>query len=192
MKKMPLSNSTIFRHIDEIANDVKHQLINILQRSEFFIEVDESAVVNNQCLMMVYVRFFSDVLQPCEEMLFTEKLPLDSKDYISKRQFHQFPLLDSLKFELIDEDLTTYRNYLHDNVVERFQDVITLNSPKWYSNPFEVDAVDCEDDVREELIELQNDNDTTMRYRCNGKEGYYESLCLDLMSDGSKSHLIFY
>ncbi|CAI9734629.1 Hypothetical predicted protein [Octopus vulgaris] len=39
---------------------------------------------------------------------------------ISKRQF---PQLDSLKDELVDEDLTTYRSYLqslHDNMVERF------------------------------------------------------------------------
>ncbi|CAI9727221.1 Hypothetical predicted protein [Octopus vulgaris] len=34
------------------------------------------------------------------------------KTNISKRQFHQFPQLDSLKDEMVDEDLTTYRNYL--------------------------------------------------------------------------------
>ncbi|XP_029643897.1 uncharacterized protein LOC115218286 [Octopus sinensis] len=72
------------------------------------------------------------------------------KTNISKRQFYQFPQLDSLKDELVDEDLTTYRNYLqslHDNTVERFQDVFALNIPNWFSNPFEVDAVDCEDGV---------------------------------------------
>ncbi|XP_014774807.1 uncharacterized protein LOC106872356 [Octopus bimaculoides] len=64
-------------------------------------------------------------------------------------------------------------------MVERFQDVIALNIPNWYSNPFEVDAVDCEDD-QEELIELQNDNDATMRYRRNGKEGlWYHQNILD-------------
>ncbi|CAI9725975.1 Hypothetical predicted protein [Octopus vulgaris] len=56
-------------------------------------------------------------------------------------------------------------------MVGQFEDVIAVNIPNWYSNPFEVDAV-CEDDVQEELIELQNDNDATMRYCCNGKEGY--------------------
>ncbi|XP_014777393.1 SCAN domain-containing protein 3-like [Octopus bimaculoides] len=336
MKKIPLSNNTTSRRIHEMANDVKHQLINILQCSEISIQVDESVVVGNQCLMMVYVRYLSEDLQPCEELLFTEKLPLDSKgatifhilkfflfkhnillsnilacasdgapsvigryrgfssfleceishqvltvhclahrhhlvaknmnsrlndvlklviktvnkwkssplsdrifrqlclrndeDYtkllyhtevqvsslsqpvqfglfhiiisfvedtprsaslmtklvlymtnISKRQFHQFPQLDSLKDELVDEDLSTYRKYLqslHDNVVNRFQDVIALNIPNWYSKPFEVNAVDCEDDVQEELIALQNDNCTTMRYRRNGKERlwYHQSI----------------
>ncbi|XP_029650763.1 uncharacterized protein LOC115224096 [Octopus sinensis] len=57
--------------------------------------------------------------------------------------------------------------------MERFQDVITLNIPNWYSKPFEVQAVDCEDDVQEELIELQNDNEATMRYRFHGKEGLW-------------------
>ncbi|CAI9734544.1 Hypothetical predicted protein [Octopus vulgaris] len=159
--KIPLSKNTISRSIDEMTNDVKPQLINILQRSEFSIQVNESTVVDNQCLMMVYVRYFSEDLQPCEEILFTEKLPLDSKE------------LDSLKDELVDEDLTTYRNYLqalHDNMVGRFQDVIAVNIPNWYSNPFEVDAVDCEGDVQEELIELQNDNDATIRYCRNSKE----------------------
>ncbi|XP_029640410.1 protein FAM200A-like [Octopus sinensis] len=76
--KIPLSNNTISRSIDEMANDVKHQLINILHRSEFSIQVDDSTVVDNQCLMMVYVRYFSEDLQSCDEMLFTEKLLLDS------------------------------------------------------------------------------------------------------------------
>ncbi|XP_029652998.1 zinc finger BED domain-containing protein 5-like [Octopus sinensis] len=79
MKKIPLNNSTISRSIDKMANDVKRQLINILQCSEFSIQVDESTVVDNQCLMMVYVRYFSKELRPCEEMLFIEKLPLDSR-----------------------------------------------------------------------------------------------------------------
>ncbi|XP_052822280.1 uncharacterized protein LOC106874236 [Octopus bimaculoides] len=189
MKKIPLSNNTISRHIDEMAKDVKHQLINILQRSEFSIQLDELTVVDNQCLTMVYVRYFSEGLQLCEEMLFTEKLPLDSKGatiFRTHKSFlseHNMPLSNilassttSLKDELVDEDLTTYRNYLqslHDNTVERFQDVIALNIPNWYSNPFEVDAVDCEYDVQEELIELQNDNDTIMRYRRNGKENLW-------------------
>ncbi|CAI9726368.1 Hypothetical predicted protein [Octopus vulgaris] len=63
-------------------------------------------------------------------------------------------------------------------MVERFQDVIALNIPNWYSNPSEVDAVDCEDNIQEELIELKNDNDATMRHRRNGKEGlwYHQSI----------------
>ncbi|XP_029637467.1 uncharacterized protein LOC115212838 [Octopus sinensis] len=63
-------------------------------------------------------------------------------------------------------------------MVERFQDVIALNIPNWYSNPFEVDAVNCEDDLPEELIELQNDNDATMRYRRNGKDGMWYHQCI--------------
>ncbi|XP_029653933.1 uncharacterized protein LOC115227157 [Octopus sinensis] len=84
------------------------------------------------------------------------------KTNVSKCPFHQLPQLHSLKDELTDEDLTTYRNYLqslYDEMVEQFQNVIVLNIPNWYSNLFEVDAVNCEDDIQEELTELQDDND---------------------------------
>ncbi|CAI9722601.1 Hypothetical predicted protein [Octopus vulgaris] len=43
------------------------------------------------------------------------------KTNLSKRQFHQFPQLDSLKDVLVDEDLATYRSYLqslHNNTGE--------------------------------------------------------------------------
>ncbi|CAI9731888.1 Hypothetical predicted protein [Octopus vulgaris] len=97
MERFPLSNNTISRRIDEMANDVKHQLINILQRSEFSIQVDESTIVDNQCLIMVYVRYFNKDLQPCEEMLFREKLPLDSKGATT---FH------TLKFFLFEHNIS--------------------------------------------------------------------------------------
>ncbi|XP_014774388.1 uncharacterized protein LOC106872056 [Octopus bimaculoides] len=63
-------------------------------------------------------------------------------------------------------------------MVEQFQDVVAQNIPNWYSNPLEVNAANSEDDVLYELIELQNDNDATMRYRRNGKEGswYHQSI----------------
>ncbi len=63
-------------------------------------------------------------------------------------------------------------------MVERFQDIITLPVPVWYNNPFDVQVIDCENDVQEELIDLQNDNDSTMRYRLHGKYGlwYHKSI----------------
>ncbi|CAI9734461.1 Hypothetical predicted protein [Octopus vulgaris] len=111
------------------------------------------------------------------------------KTNITKRQFPQFPQLDSLKDELVDEDLTTHRSYLQslrNNMVERFQNVIALNIPNWQSNPFEVDAVDCVDDVQEELKELQNENDAIMQYHCNGKEGPTMFQICDVLCNSKK------
>ncbi|CAI9717266.1 Hypothetical predicted protein [Octopus vulgaris] len=53
------------------------------------------------------------ILIDCKPFIttFISKLVL-YKTSISKRQFHQFPQLDSLKDELVHEDLTTYRSYL--------------------------------------------------------------------------------
>eukprot|EP00106_Octopus_bimaculoides_P019067 XP_014786509.1 PREDICTED: protein FAM200A-like [Octopus bimaculoides] len=126
MKKIPLSNNTISQCIDEMVNTVK--LINILQCSEFSIQVDESNVVDSQCLMMVYVWYFSKDRQPCEEMLFSEKLLLDSKGaaiFLILKSFlfeHNIQhsnilacasdgapsMIGRYRDELVDEDLTTY------------------------------------------------------------------------------------
>ncbi|CAI9726367.1 Hypothetical predicted protein [Octopus vulgaris] len=48
IKKIPFGNNTISRCIDEMASDIKHQLTNILRRSKFSIQADESTVVDNQ------------------------------------------------------------------------------------------------------------------------------------------------
>lgn len=53
---------------------------------------------------------------------------------------------------------------------EGFQDVITLSISHWYSKPFDVQTVYCEDDAQEELIELQIDSEVTMQYRFHGKK----------------------
>eukprot|EP00106_Octopus_bimaculoides_P017451 XP_014784893.1 PREDICTED: uncharacterized protein LOC106879725 [Octopus bimaculoides] len=63
-------------------------------------------------------------------------------------------------------------------MVEQFQDVIMLNIPNWYRNLFEIDAIDCKDNIQEELIKLQNDNDTTMRYHRIGKESLWYHLSI--------------
>ncbi|CAI9723962.1 Hypothetical predicted protein [Octopus vulgaris] len=103
MKKIPVSINRISRRIDEMANDVKHQLINILQCSEFSIQLNESAVVDDQCLVMVYIRYFSEDLQPCEEMLFAEKLPLDSKGATIFHTLHNMSLKQMEQDVLFDK-----------------------------------------------------------------------------------------
>lgn len=79
IKTILLSNNSISQCIDEMASNVKHQLVLIFWSSKFSIEVDESTIVVNQCLMMVYVCLFNKNIQACEEMLFNNQLLIESE-----------------------------------------------------------------------------------------------------------------
>lgn len=67
---------------------------------------------------------------------------------------------------------------LYDDAMGRFQDVITSDILSWYSKLFKAQAVYYEDDVREELFGLKDDNDVTDRYPFHSKEGlwYHKSI----------------
>ena len=41
LRSIPLSNDTVARRIDEMANDEEIQLIHILQTTEFSLQLDE-------------------------------------------------------------------------------------------------------------------------------------------------------
>lgn len=79
MKNIPFSNNT-----------------NVLMNQRRMVE---STVVDSQCLMMLYVWYLSKYLQPCEEMLFIEKLLLDSKGFIYFHSFTSCPFEHNNPFE---------------------------------------------------------------------------------------------
>lgn len=67
---------------------------------------------------------------------------------------------------MVDEDAITYCYFfqsLQDDIVQRFQDIISLAVPVWYKISFEVQVIECEDNMQEESTDLQDDNDVTMR-----------------------------
>ena len=66
---IPLSNDTIRRRIDECAEDVGDQILNILRTTKFSLALDETTVKRSEALLLAYVRFsYNSVLM--EEMLF--------------------------------------------------------------------------------------------------------------------------
>ncbi len=79
IRKIPFSNNTVSRRIDEMAADVCEQLHEILRGRQFSLQLDESTVIGNKSLLMAYVRFFDEENQPREEMLFAEFLNTDTK-----------------------------------------------------------------------------------------------------------------
>ncbi|XP_026475840.1 protein ZBED8-like [Ctenocephalides felis] len=78
MKKISLSNNTVQRRIDEMAQDVEDSLCGYLKTSRFSIQLDESTLPENEALLLAYVRFIREE-KMCQELLFAKSLKTDTK-----------------------------------------------------------------------------------------------------------------
>jgi hypothetical protein len=78
LKRVPLSNDTVRRRIDEMAGDVEAQLITKLQHQSFSLQIDESTLSDSQSLLLGYVRFI-EAEDLREELLFALDLITDTK-----------------------------------------------------------------------------------------------------------------
>ncbi|XP_014771897.1 SCAN domain-containing protein 3-like [Octopus bimaculoides] len=72
LSTIPLSNNTITRRQDEMSNFIEEKIVEILQKTNFSIQVDDSTS-HNQAILLVYVRFIhEDGIR--EEMLLIKSL----------------------------------------------------------------------------------------------------------------------
>jgi hypothetical protein len=78
IKKIPLSNNSVQRRIDEMAKDVEISLCDYLVTCKFSIQLDESTLPNNEALLLSYVRFIKEE-KICQELLFAKNLATDTK-----------------------------------------------------------------------------------------------------------------
>lgn len=86
---------------------------------------------------------------------------------IARREFFQFPSMDSRKDEIKENDLLIYVNHLknvHKEIKARFSDILEMNIPNWVINPFSVSPIDIEITLQEEIIELQNDSSANVKF----------------------------
>ena len=70
LQKIPLFNDTVKRKQDEMAENLKEQLVEKLKFSKFSLQIDETKI-NNSVLLLAYVRYIDAIH---EEMLFINKL----------------------------------------------------------------------------------------------------------------------
>ncbi|KRZ66689.1 Zinc finger MYM-type protein 6 [Trichinella papuae] len=77
IKKIPLSNTTVQRRIDEMATDVIDTLYNYLRTVQFSLQLDESTLPGNEALLLAYVRFIKEE-KINEELLFAKPLETDT------------------------------------------------------------------------------------------------------------------
>ncbi|XP_055943491.1 zinc finger BED domain-containing protein 5-like [Argiope bruennichi] len=78
LKRIPLSNNTVQRRIDEMSCDIESFLCNYLQTTHFSIQLDESTLPGNEALLLAYDRFVMDE-EIHEELLFAKCLKSDTK-----------------------------------------------------------------------------------------------------------------
>lgn len=73
IKSIPLSNNTVRRRVDEMAENIEATLCTKLQTTEFSLQIDESTLPDNESLLLGYVRYISNGC--CmEELLFARKI----------------------------------------------------------------------------------------------------------------------
>lgn len=77
LSKIPLSNDTVKKRIDELSQDIKDQVLDQIKKSPFFaIQCDETTDISNYSQLLIYARFMSDNMMK-EEMLFCH--PMESR-----------------------------------------------------------------------------------------------------------------
>lgn len=57
-QSIPISNSTIFRRIDDMVQSIESTFFSLLQSSKFSLHVYECTLPANDLLLMTYVQFF--------------------------------------------------------------------------------------------------------------------------------------
>ncbi|XP_007954681.1 SCAN domain-containing protein 3 [Orycteropus afer afer] len=76
--QVPLSNDTIARRIQELANDMEDQLIEQIKLAKYFsLQLDECRDIANMIVLLVYVRFEHDD-DIKEEFFFSAALPTNT------------------------------------------------------------------------------------------------------------------
>ena len=73
LKVIPLSDNTVSRRIDDMAEDILIQLITRLQKVKFAIQIDESTDIASVAQLLVYVRYIWDG-ESLEDFLFCKAL----------------------------------------------------------------------------------------------------------------------
>ncbi|CAK1592459.1 unnamed protein product [Parnassius mnemosyne] len=77
--QIPLSDNTVKRRIDDMAEDIKKQVVEAVKESTFYaIQLDESTDIAQCCQLLVFVRYMQNETIK-EELLFSTELTTTTK-----------------------------------------------------------------------------------------------------------------
>ena len=77
VKSISLSDNSVQRRIDKMAENVEETLSNMLMTTEFSLQYDESTLPGNESLLLAYVHFIKSG-SLCQELLFARLLETDT------------------------------------------------------------------------------------------------------------------
>lgn len=127
-----VSNSTVKRRIDEMAESVKNILLERLRESETFaLQLDESNDISNNANLVAFVRYEHEN-KVCEDFLFCESLPLHTTAEALFDVVNDFVTKNNLQWEKcvgISTDGAKAMSGKHKGLVARIQNVAPL--VKW-------------------------------------------------------------
>ena len=78
IKSIPLSDYSVQRRVDKMAENVEETLSKMLMTTEFSLQLDESTHPGNESLLLAYVHFIKGE-SLCQELLFSRLLETDTK-----------------------------------------------------------------------------------------------------------------
>ena len=78
IKLIRLSDNSVQRRVDKMAENVEETLSKMLMTTEFSLKLDESILPGNESLLLAYVRFIKGG-SLCQELLFARLLETDTK-----------------------------------------------------------------------------------------------------------------
>ena len=78
IKSIPLSDNSVQRKVDKMAENVEESLSKMFMTNEFSLQLDESTLPRNKSLLLANVRFIKG-WSLCQELLFAHLLETDTK-----------------------------------------------------------------------------------------------------------------
>ncbi|CAH1970114.1 unnamed protein product [Acanthoscelides obtectus] len=134
IKRIPLSNNTVERRIDEMGSDIESFLCNYLQTTHFSIQLDESTLPDNAALLLVYVRFIMNQ-EIYEELLFARSLITDTKGESIFHVLKDYFIEKAIPLSNISV-ATDGAPAMVGHFESRFEDILTMVIPPWIVNPY--------------------------------------------------------